>query len=113
MTSDRSLSRIAARVLVEDAAQPRAVSAEARKNAIVVLMSIEIMLNAANINLVAFSRYHTILHPLAAKDATGQVFALFSIAIAAAEVAVGLAILLTVYRRYQTIDVDKINILRW
>jgi NADH-quinone oxidoreductase subunit K len=84
-----------------------------RKNAIVVLMSIEIMLNAANINLVAFSRYHTVLHPLADKDATGQVFALFSIAIAAAEVAVGLAILLTVYRRYQTIDVDKINILRW
>ncbi len=84
-----------------------------RKNAIVVLMSIEIMLNAANINLVAFSSYHTILHPLAAKDATGQVFALFSIAIAAAEVAVGLAILLSVYRRYNTIDVDKINILRW
>ena len=84
-----------------------------RKNAIVVLMSIEIMLNAANINFVAFSRYHTILHPLVEKYPTGQVFALFSIAIAAAEVAVGLAILLTVYRRYQTIDVDKINILRW
>ncbi len=84
-----------------------------RKNAIVVLMSIEIMLNAANINLVAFSSYHTILHPLAAKDPTGQVFALFSIAIAAAEVAVGLAILLSVYRRYKTIEVDKINILRW
>ena len=84
-----------------------------RKNAIVVLMSIEIMLNAANINFVAFSRYHTVLHPLEEKDPTGQVFALFSIAIAAAEVAVGLAILLTVYRRYQTIDVDKINILRW
>ncbi len=82
-----------------------------RKNAIVVLMSIEIMLNAANINFVAFSTYHPILH--AGKDASGQVFALFSIAIAAAEVAVGLAILLTVYRRYRTIDVDKINILRW
>ncbi len=84
-----------------------------RKNAIVVLMSIEIMLNAANINFVAFSRYYTVLHPLGQNHATGQVFALFSIAIAAAEVAVGLAILLTVYRRYQTIDVDKINILRW
>jgi NADH-quinone oxidoreductase subunit K len=82
-----------------------------RKNAIVVLMSIEVMLNAANINLVAFSSYHTTLHGFA--DASGQVFALFSIAIAAAEVAVGLAILLSVYRRYQTIDVDKINILRW
>ena len=82
-----------------------------RKNAIVVLMSIEVMLNAANINLVAFSSYHTALHGVS--DASGQVFALFSIAIAAAEVAVGLAILLSVYRRYQTIDVDKINILRW
>jgi len=82
-----------------------------RKNAIVVLMSIEVMLNAANINLVAFSSYHSSLHTV--KDASGQVFALFSIAIAAAEVAVGLAIILSVYRRYKTIDVDKINILRW
>jgi len=82
-----------------------------RKNAIVVLMSIEIMLNAANINLVAFSSYHVTLH--GTSDASGQAFALFSIAIAAAEVAVGLAIILSVYRRYQTIDVDKINILRW
>jgi len=82
-----------------------------RKNAIVVLMSIEVMLNAANINLVAFSSYHTTLHM--ESDASGQAFALFSIAIAAAEVAVGLAIILSVYRRYQTIDVDKLNILRW
>jgi len=82
-----------------------------RKNAIVVLMSIEIMLNAANINFVAFSSFHNTLHGV--PDPSGQVFALFSIAIAAAEVAVGLAILLVVYRRYQTIDVDKINILRW
>ncbi len=82
-----------------------------RKNAIVVLMSIEVMLNAANINLVAFSSYHTTLH--GTLDPSGQAFALFSIAIAAAEVAVGLAIILSVYRRYQTIDVDKINILRW
>jgi NADH-quinone oxidoreductase subunit K len=63
---------------------------------------------------VAFSTYYTSLHPgLGHSDATGQAFALFSIAIAAAEVAVGLAILLSVYRRYKTIDVDKINILRW
>jgi NADH-quinone oxidoreductase subunit K len=82
-----------------------------RRNAIVVLMCIEVMLNAANINLVAFSSYHSTLHGY--PDASGQVFALFSIAIAAAEVAVGLAIILSVYRRYQTIDVDKINILRW
>ena len=82
-----------------------------RRNAIVVLMCIEIMLNAANINLVMFSSYHSTLHVL--PDPSGQVFALFSIAIAAAEVAVGLAIILSVYRRYQTVDVDKINILRW
>ena len=82
-----------------------------RRNAIVVLMCIEIMLNSANINLVMFSSYHGVLH--GSLDPTGQVFALFSIAIAAAEVAVGLAIILTVYRRYQTIEVDKINILRW
>ena len=82
-----------------------------RRNAIVVLMSIEIMLNAANINLVMFSSYHDLLHDTV--DPSGQMFALFSIAIAAAEVAVGLAILLSVYRRYQTIEVDKINILRW
>lgn len=82
-----------------------------RRNAIVVLMCIEIMLNSANINLVMFSSYHSVLHTGA--DPSGQVFTLFSIAIAAAEVAVGLAILLSVYRRYQTIEVDKINILRW
>ncbi len=82
-----------------------------RRNAIVVLMCIEIMLNSANINLVMFSSYHSVLHD--GIDPSGQVFTLFSIAIAAAEVAVGLAILLSVYRRYQTIEVDKINILRW
>ncbi len=88
-----------------------------RKNAIVVLMSIELMLNAANINFVAFSTYSNVLHPdpgnPAFFDPSGQAIALISIAIAAAEVAVGLAIILSVYRRYQTIDVDKINILRW
>jgi len=88
-----------------------------RKNAIVVLMSIELMLNAANINFVAFSTYSNILHPNPGDptffDPSGQAIALISIAIAAAEVAVGLAIILSVYRRYQSIDVDKINILRW
>jgi NADH:ubiquinone oxidoreductase subunit K len=76
-----------------------------RKNAIVILMSIEIMLNAANINFVAFSVYNN--------DVTGQVFALFSIAIAAAEVAVGLAILLNLQKQTKTIDVDEIDNLRW
>ena len=82
-----------------------------RRNAIVVLMCIELMLNAANINLVMFSSYHSLLHGTI--DPSGQAFALFSIAIAAAEVAVGLAILLSVYRQYSTIEVDKLNILRW
>ena len=76
-----------------------------RRNVIFMLMSIEIMLNAANINFVAFSVYNN--------DVTGQVFALFSIAVAAAEVAVGLAILLNLQKQTKTIDVDEIDILRW
>ncbi|MDD1771739.1 MAG: NADH-quinone oxidoreductase subunit NuoK [Methanomassiliicoccales archaeon] len=76
-----------------------------KKNIIVVLMSIEIMLNAANINLVAFSTYYG--------DTTGQVFALFSIGVAAAEVAVALAILLNLNKQKKTVDIDEINLLRW
>jgi NADH-quinone oxidoreductase subunit K len=76
-----------------------------RRNTIVVLMSIEIMLNAANINFVTFSSFFN--------DVRGQVFALFSIAIAAAEVAVGLAILLNLLKTRETIDLEEISILRW
>jgi NADH-quinone oxidoreductase subunit K len=76
-----------------------------RKNAIVVLMCIEIMLNAANINFVSFAVYYG--------DIAGQVFALFSIAIAAAEVAVGLAILLNLQKLQDTIELQDINQLRW
>ncbi len=76
-----------------------------KRNGIVVLMSIEIMLNAANINFVAFSAFFD--------DVNGQVFALFSIAVAAAEVAVGLAILLNLYKARDTINLDDINLLRW
>ncbi len=76
-----------------------------RKNAIVVLMCIELMLNAANINFVAFSSFFG--------DIKGQVFALFSIAIAAAEVAVGLAIILNLYKTRDTITLDEISLLRW
>jgi NADH:ubiquinone oxidoreductase subunit K len=76
-----------------------------KRNAIIVLMSIEIMLNAANINFVAFSSYFN--------DVAGQVFALFSIAVAAAEVAVGLAILLNLNRVRGTINLDEIYLLRW
>ncbi|MCU0861911.1 MAG: NADH-quinone oxidoreductase subunit NuoK [Methanomassiliicoccales archaeon] len=76
-----------------------------RRNAIVVLMCIELMLNAANINFVTFAVYN--------HDVSGQVFALFSIAIAAAEVAIGLAILLNLQKTHDTIDLTEINTLRW
>ncbi|WP_135606074.1 F420H2 dehydrogenase subunit FpoK [Methanococcoides sp. NM1] len=76
-----------------------------QKSGIRMLMCVELMLNSANINLVAFSSYND--------DMTGQVFALFSIAIAAAEAAVGFAILMSIYRMRDMIDVDKLNILRW
>ena len=76
-----------------------------RRNFIVVLMSVEIMLNAANINLVAFSHY---LYSM-----SGQMAALFIIAVAAAEAAVGLAIIIVVFRGKMATNVDQINILKW
>jgi NADH:ubiquinone oxidoreductase subunit K len=75
-----------------------------RKNAIVVLMGIELMLNAANINLVAFSRFDPGIQ--------GQLFSLFVIVIAAAEAAVALAIILRVYNYYKTSDLDEVNELK-
>jgi NADH:ubiquinone oxidoreductase subunit K len=79
----------------------------ARRNAVLVLMSIELMLNAVNVNLVAFSQY--------LRDAafTGQIFALFVITVAAAEIGIGLAIVILIYRNRETIDVDKVNLLKW
>ena len=79
----------------------------AKRNAVVILMCIEIMLNAVNIALVAFSRYIT---PLAH---TGQVFAIFVMAVAAAEAAVGIAIIITIYRNRETISVDKFDLTKW
>ena len=79
----------------------------ARRNAIGVLMGIELMLNAVNINLVAFSRY------VVPVMLTGQVFAIFVIVVAAAEVAVGLAIIFAIYRGLEDIDVSKIDLLKW
>jgi NADH-quinone oxidoreductase subunit K len=76
-----------------------------KKNAIVVLMCIELMLNSANINFVAFSAF--------SDDLNGMVFAIVSIAIAAAEVAVGLAIVLNLYKTRDTIGLDEVNLLRW
>jgi NADH-quinone oxidoreductase subunit K len=77
-----------------------------RRNAITLLVSVEIMMNAANINLVAFSRLYQ------PELMTGQVFALFGIGIAACEAAVGLALILTVRRRFGTTDVDEIDLLK-
>ena len=78
-----------------------------KRNAVVILMCIEIMLNAVNISLVAFSRY---VVPLML---TGQIFAIFVIAVAAAEAAVGIAIIITIYRNRESINVDKFDITKW
>jgi NADH:ubiquinone oxidoreductase subunit K len=79
----------------------------ARRNGVLVLMSIELMLNAVNINLVAFSQY------LADQVLTGQIFALFVITVAAAEVGIGLAIVILIFRNRETINVDEVNLLKW
>ncbi|MFN2590881.1 MAG: NADH-quinone oxidoreductase subunit NuoK [Actinomycetota bacterium] len=77
----------------------------AGRNAVLVLMSIELMLNAVNVNLVAFSTF--------LRQLTGQVFALFVITVAAAEVGIGLAIVILIYRNRETINVDEVNLLKW
>ena len=77
----------------------------ARRNAVLVLMSIELMLNAVNVNLVAFSAY--------LRQITGQIFALFVITVAAAEIGIGLAIVILIYRNRETINVDEVNLLKW
>jgi NADH:ubiquinone oxidoreductase subunit K len=76
----------------------------ARRNGVMVLMSIELILNAVNINLVAFGALH--------QNVVGQVFALFVITVAAAEVAVGLAIVLLLYRNRQSIDLDEVDAMK-
>jgi NADH:ubiquinone oxidoreductase subunit K len=76
----------------------------ARRNGVMVLMSIELVLNAVNINLVAFGAYHGTV--------AGQVFALFIIAVAAAEVGVGLAIVLMIYRNRATIDLESASLMK-
>ena len=78
----------------------------ARRNAVGVLMGVELMLNAVNINLVAFWRY---LNPT---DVAGQAFALFVLVVAAAEAVVGLALIISVYRNRTDIDAENINILK-
>src|SRR4030066_352838 len=76
-----------------------------RRNAIIVFMSIELMLNSANLTLVAFSSY--------LGDSTGQVLVFFVMTVAAAEAAVGLAIIIAMFRNKQTVNLDEINILKW
>ncbi|NCO74332.1 MAG: NADH-quinone oxidoreductase subunit NuoK [Cyanobacteria bacterium] len=77
------------------------------RNAVRVLMSIELLLNAVNLNLIGFSNY---LDP---SEIKGQIFAIFVITIAAAEAAVGLAIILAIYRNRDTIDMERFNLLKW
>jgi NADH-quinone oxidoreductase subunit K len=76
-----------------------------RRNIIIIFMSIELILNAVNINLVAYSAQ--------LQNAVGQVFAIFVIAVAAAEAAVGLGIILAFYRNKETINIDEMNLMRW
>ena len=82
-------------------------AALARKNAIAALMGIELMLNAVNINLLAFWRYG---EQVAKQE--GQVFAIFVIAVAAAEVSVGLALIISIYRSRDTVALDEIDLLK-
>jgi NADH-quinone oxidoreductase subunit K len=76
-----------------------------RRNAIIIFMSIELMLNSINLSLVSFSAF--------LGNATGQIFVFFVMAVAAAEAAVGLAIVISLYRNKDTLNIDEINILKW
>ena len=76
-----------------------------RRNIIIILLSVELMLNATNINFVAYSYYF--------QNVTGQVFVFFALTVAAAEVAVGLAIIIALYRSKSSINVDEFQLLKW
>jgi NADH-quinone oxidoreductase subunit K len=76
-----------------------------RRNAIVVFMCIELMLNSVNLSLVAFSAFHGTI--------TGQTMVFFVMAVAAAEAAIGLGIIIALFRNKQTVNIDEINILKW
>ncbi|MDH4223704.1 MAG: NADH-quinone oxidoreductase subunit NuoK [candidate division Zixibacteria bacterium] len=78
-----------------------------RRNAIGILMSIELLFNAVNINFVAFARF---INP---QEITGQIFTIFVITVAAAEAAVGLAIIILIYRQHKGVEVDRVNIMKW
>ena len=76
-----------------------------RRNAIVVFMCVELMLNAVNLALISFSAYHG--------DVTGQILVFFSLSVAAAEAVVGLAIIIAIFRNNLSVDITKVNLLRW
>ncbi len=76
-----------------------------RRNAVVVIMCVELMLNAVNVSLIAFASYHG--------DVTGQILVFFVLAVAAAEVVVGLAIIIAIFRNNLSTDITRINLLRW
>ena len=82
-----------------------------RRNIIVIFMSIELILNAANLNFIAFARYHEAAGGMSA--IAGQVFTVFVIVVAAAEAAIGLGIVIALYRNRETIFIDKIDLLKW
>jgi len=79
----------------------------ARRNAILVLLSIEIMMNSVNINFIAFARFIT------PETIIGQVYTIFAMASVAAEIGIGLAIILLIYRGRETVNVDEVNMLKW
>lgn len=76
-----------------------------RRNAVVVFMCVELMLNAVNLSLISFSSYHG--------DISGQILVFFSLAVAAAEAVVGLAIIITIFRNNLSVDINEVNLLRW
>ena len=82
-----------------------------RRNIIVIFMSIELILNAANLNFIAFSRYLSLTG--SANAVAGQIFTVFVIVVAAAEAAIGLGIVIALYRNKETIWVDEIDLLKW
>jgi NADH:ubiquinone oxidoreductase subunit K len=88
-----------------------------RRNIIIIFMSIELILNAVNINLIAFSRYlqlnQTALKNLSVNPLAGPVFTIFIIVVAAAEAAVGLAIVISLFRNRETVEIDEIDLLKW
>ena len=84
-----------------------------RRNGIVIFLSLEIMLNSANLAFVAFAMLFAAQPGMTAAAVSGQLFVFFVIGVAAAEAAVGLALFIALYRLKQSIDVDRVNILRW